>query len=92
MHVRPARESDLDQLAQLWHDGWRDGHLAIVPAALARLRTLESFRVRLRAGLAHVCVAVADDIPVGFFMLKDDELYQFFVDASARGTGVAATM
>src|SRR5687768_14255831 len=52
MTIRAARGADVDQLAQIWFDGWRDGHLAIVPAALARLRTLESFRDRLRAAVA----------------------------------------
>ncbi len=90
--IRPARESDIDRLAQIWHDGWRDAHLAVVPAALARLRTLDSFRNRMRAGLVDVRVATAADQPVGFVMLKGDELYQFYVVAEGRGTGVAATL
>lgn len=90
MSIRAARESDLDRLAQIWFDGWRDGHLAIVPAALARLRTLENFRDRLRAALADTRVAVDGETPIGFAILKGDELYQFFVAAEARGTGVAA--
>ena len=92
MIIRAARESDLDRLAQIWFDGWRDGHLAIVPAALARLRTHESFRDRLRAALADARVAVEADTPIGFAILKGDELYQFFVAAEARGTGVAAEL
>ena len=92
MIIRAARESDLDRLAQIWFDGWRDGHLAIVPAALARLRTLESFRDRLRAALADARVAVEAETPIGFAILKGDELYQFFVAAEARGTGVAAQL
>jgi GNAT superfamily N-acetyltransferase len=90
MSIRAARESDVDRLAQIWFDGWRDGHLAIVPAALARLRTLENFRDRLRAALADTRVAVDAETPIGFAILKGDELYQFFVAAEARGTGVAA--
>jgi GNAT superfamily N-acetyltransferase len=92
VNIRPARESDVDRLAQIWFDGWRDGHLAVVPAALARLRTLESFRDRVRAGLVDVRVATAADQPIGFMMLKGDELYQFFVAAESRGTGVAAAL
>jgi GNAT superfamily N-acetyltransferase len=90
--IRAARESDVDRLAQIWFDGWRDGHLAIVPAALARLRTLESFRNRLRAALADARVAVGAETPIGFAILKGDELYQFFVAAEARGTDVAAAL
>ena len=92
MILRAARESDVDRLAQIWFDGWRDGHLALVPAALARLRTRESFRDRLCAALADTRVAVEAETPIGFAILKGDELYQFFVAAEARGTGVAAEL
>src|SRR4051812_45635026 len=34
LHVRPARETEIDQLAKLWLDGWRDAHELIVPAEL----------------------------------------------------------
>jgi GNAT superfamily N-acetyltransferase len=84
--------ADVEQLARLWHDGWRDAHLAIVPAELACLRTLESFRERMRADLADVRVAGSPGSPLGFTMLKSDELYQFYVAAAARGTGVAASL
>ena len=47
MNVRAANEADVDALAQIWHDGWHDAHARIVPAELARLRTLKSFRDRL---------------------------------------------
>src|SRR5688572_4328028 len=92
MIIRAARESDVDRLAEIWFDGWRDGHLALVPAALARLRTRESFRHRLRAALAETRVAIEAETPIGFAILKGDELYQFFVAAEARGTGVAAEL
>lgn len=58
MTIRPAETAEIDALARLWHDGWRDAQLAIVPEALARLRTLESFRERMAAGLADVRVAI----------------------------------
>lgn len=90
--IRPARGIDLDRLAHVWHEGWRDGHLAIVPDALARVRTLENFRERLQAGLTDVRVVIVDDLIVGFSMLKGDELYQFYVAAEARGSGIAATL
>jgi len=90
--IRPAQESDLEQLAHIWLNGWRDAHLAIVPAALARLRTLENFRDRLNAALPAVRVAVLDGAPAGFVMLKPGEVYQFYVAAEARGSGLAATL
>jgi GNAT superfamily N-acetyltransferase len=92
MEIRPAHESEVDHLAQLWYDGWQDAHAQIVPADLARLRTLDSFRDRLRAALETVRVAAAPRSPVGFSMIKGNELYQLYVAAHARGSGVAATL
>jgi ribosomal protein S18 acetylase RimI-like enzyme len=37
-------------------------------------------------------VAGSPGEPVGFYVVKDDELYQLFVAAEARGTGVAAAL
>ncbi len=92
MKVRSAEERDLDQLAQVWFDGWHEAHAQIVPPGLTRLRTLESFRDRLRAALPDVRVVDASGAPVGFSVLKGDELYQLFVSAQARGSGVAAAL
>ena len=92
MEVRPAAQAELDHLAQLWYDGWQDAHAQIAPAELRRLRTLESFRDRLQAGLPNVRVIGPAGTPIGFCMIKDDELYQLFVAAEARGTGIAATL
>ena len=89
--LRDADESDVEALANLWHSGWQDTHAAILPRELAQYRTLDSFRDRMRARLADVRIAVAAE-PLGFSMLKDDELYQFYVSAAARGTGVAAEL
>lgn len=92
MEIRPAAVSEIDALALLWRDGWRDAHEAIVPAALARLRTLETFRTRMADGLAQVRVLGPLGAPIGFCMLKDDEIYQLYVSAAARGTGAAARL
>jgi len=92
MHVRAADTSELDHLAQLWYDGWRDAHAAIVPADLTKLRTRDTFRPRLEAGLADIRVVGPLGTPVGFCMLRGDELYQLFVAAHARGTGAAAAL
>jgi ribosomal protein S18 acetylase RimI-like enzyme len=92
MVIRAAHDDDLDRLATIWFQGWRDGHLAIVPAALARLRTLVSFRERLSTALAETRVAITGDQVVGFVILKGDEIYQLFVAAEARGTGIAAAL
>src|SRR5262245_14097234 len=90
--IRQAQDADIDRLAHIWFDGWRDAHLAILPVALTRLRTLESFRERLKAAQTDVRVAVGDAGLAGFVMLKDDEVYQFYVAAEARGAGVAAAL
>jgi ribosomal protein S18 acetylase RimI-like enzyme len=87
--VRNAEPSDLDALTGIWYLGWRDAHLAIVPAALARLRTREQFRDRLSKALSRVRVADLAGTPIGFAMLRQDEVYQFYLAADARGTGAA---
>ena len=92
MNVRIAYEHELDRLAALWYDGWQDAHAAIVPAALTRLRTLPSFRERLQHALPYIRVVGRVGEPIGFAIVKDDELYQLFVAAEARGTGVAAAL
>jgi GNAT superfamily N-acetyltransferase len=66
--------------------------LRIVPAELARLRTLESFRDRLQTALPSVRVTGPPGQPLGFCIVKDDELYQLYVSTQARGSGVAAAL
>jgi len=92
MNVRDTEPRELDQLATLWYDGWQDAHAAIVPAELIRLRTLDSFRARLEKALPYIRVAGPPGAPLGFTIVKGDELYQLFVAASARGGGVAAAL
>ena len=89
MDVRDAEPAEVARLAQIWYDGWQDAHAEILPAELKRLRTLESFRDKLLAGLADVRVAGPVGAPVGFCMTKGAELYQLYVSAEARGSGVA---
>ncbi len=92
LDVRPARDGDLIALTRVWCDGWHDAHDTIVPAALIALRTPESFLTRLRAELHAVRIVVNADAPVGFAMLRDAEVYQFYVARSARGTGAASVL
>ena len=93
-HVEPrdAFPDEIDALATIWFDGWHDAHATLVPGELARERTLESFRDRMRAGLADARTIGDRRAPLGFTMLKADELYQFYVARAARGTGVAAQL
>ncbi len=90
--VRPADASERDALAQVWFDAWNDAHAAIVPAELTKRRTLPRFRARLADVLGDIRVAGPLGDPVGFCITRDDELYQLFVTARARGTGVAAAL
>lgn len=92
MDVRNAEATEIDRLATIWYDGWRDAHEQIVPAELTRHRTLESFRDRLAAALPSVRVIGTSGDPVGFCIVKADELYQLYVSASARGSGAAAAL
>lgn len=93
MIIRNAIQTDIGPLARLWFDGWQDAHAAILPEALRRIRTLENFRERLLPALAHLRVAVdAAGAPLGFCIVDGDELYQLFVSADARGTGIAAAL
>lgn len=92
MKVRPAEPDEIPALTRLWYDGWQDAHSAILPQALARVRTRESFAERLDAALVNVWVIGAVGAPLAFYMLKGDELYQFYVAAEARGAGIAAIL
>ena len=92
LRVRPADGTEIDHLAKLWFDGWREAHELIVPAELTRRRTLASFRDRLSAGIADVRAIGAPGAAVGFSMLKRDELYELYVSAQWRGRGAAVTL
>lgn len=92
MKLRNALAAEVDRLARIWYDGWQDAHAQILPAELRRVRTLESFCERLRAALAHVRVAALSGEAVGFCIVEGDELYQLYVSAAARGTGIATAL
>ena len=90
--IRPATPPDLDPLARLWHDGWREAHLAHVPPELTAKRTLASFRARLDGFGDGLRVAGPAGAPLGFCAIRDDELDQLFVAPAARGSGLAARL
>ncbi len=92
MRVRAAEATELDQLAKVWFDGWHEAHARIVPAELTRVRTLPSFRDRLQAALPDTRTVGDVCSPLGFCVVKGDEVYQLFVAKEARGTGVAAAL
>lgn len=92
MDVRRAEAVEVERLAKLWHDAWNDAHAALVPEEIKRVRTLESLRERMAAAISIVRVVGPVGQPLGFCMVKDDELDQLFVAAEARGTGVATAL
>jgi GNAT superfamily N-acetyltransferase len=92
MDVRDPLPSEVEPLAQLWLAGWRDAHLEIVPPELEKHRNIDNFRQRMADGLANVRVIGRPGDPLGFYMLKADELYQLYVSSRARGTGAAAAL
>lgn len=90
--LRPAVEADIPRIAEIWHAGWHEAHAAILPVELTAARTRESFAPRLRDHLDDVRVLGPLGAPLGFVMLKGDELYQVYVAGEARGSGAAQAL
>lgn len=90
--IRPALPEDIPGLARLWHRGWHEAHAAYTPEPLTRLRTEADFTRRLRAALPDIRMAGSPLCPLGFCMIRDDELYQLFVAPEARGSGLASRL
>ena len=89
MEARFAEPSEVHVLAELWYAGWQDAHAQIVPAALRKARTLESFKERLTADLSSVRTIGPVGAPAGLCWVKADELYQLYVARESRGSGIA---
>jgi len=87
--VRPATPDDAAAVAEIWRDGWRDGHLGLVPESLAAVRTDESFRTRAADRVADTTVATVEAAVAGFVMVVGDEVEQVYVSSRHRGSGVA---
>jgi GNAT superfamily N-acetyltransferase len=87
--IRPAEPGDAAAVAEIWHSGWRDGHLGHVPDELVLVRTDESFRTRAADRVGDTTVAVVDGEVAGFVMVAGDEAEQVYVAAAHRGKGVA---
>ena len=88
-HIRRATPADAPAVAEIWHEGWPDGHLGHVPAELVAVRTEESFRQRAAERVADTVVADVVGSVAGFTMIVDDEVEQVYVAAFHRGSGVA---
>lgn len=90
--TRAAEPEDLEPLARLWRQGWLDAHQAIAPEALIALRTPESFADRMAAALPRTRVLGPVGAPLGFHLIKGDELNQFYLAEEARGSGAAGVL
>lgn len=100
--LRPARLSDVAEIAVIWHDGWRDGHLGHVSDELVAERSMPSFRDRAaqRVALApgstdpgtSTVVAIVGAAVAGFVMIVGDEVEQVYVARVHRGTGAAGAL
>jgi putative acetyltransferase len=90
--IRPATDDDVDAIAWIWYSAWGDGHAGHVPDELYAHRTAETFPPRVRERIPHTFVAEVSGQVVGMVSVRDDELEELFVDAGARGTGVAQAL
>jgi GNAT superfamily N-acetyltransferase len=79
-------------VAEIWYDGWQDGHLGHVPDELVAIRTRESFYTRASDRVGGTVVATDGDAILGFMMVAGDEVEQVYVAAGHRGAGVAAVL
>src|SRR3954447_6088324 len=82
--LRPATSADADAVAQIWREGWHDGHLGHVPAALVAVRTPGSFLQRAADRVGDTTVAVVDGDIAGFTMVTGDEVDQVYVARPRR--------
>ena len=81
--LREARPEDAAAIAEIWQVGWRDGHLGLVPDALALVRTDESFRTRASERIGDTTVATVAEVVAGFVMVVESEVEQVYVGDEA---------
>lgn len=92
VQIDRATTEDIAAIATLWHAGWHQAHASIVPAALGASRTAREFTDRTTAHLDQTFVARIEGTIAGFYMLRQDELYQFYIDAAFQGRGIASRL
>ena len=90
--LRGALPPDTDAIAEIWLNGWHDGHRGLVPDELVEVRTPGSFTVRAAARIRDTTVALVDGAVAGFVMVVDDEVEQVYVSSLHRGSGVASVL
>ena len=90
--IRPARDEDAAEVAEIWGLGWLDGHRGLVPQELVDVRTPASFSTRAAERVPDTTVATVDGAVAGFVMVVDDEVEQVYVSTAHRGTGIAPAL
>jgi ribosomal protein S18 acetylase RimI-like enzyme len=90
--LRAARPENASDIAEIWHLGWQDGHLGLVPQELVDVRTEASFHGRAAERIPDTTVATVDGAVAGFVMVVEDEVEQVYVSSAYRGSGVAAAL
>ena len=89
MTLRKALPEDVPTIAEIWHLGWRNGHLGFVSQELIEARHEDSFRTRAAKRVNDTTLAVVQGQIGGFVMVVDNEVEQLYVSALHRGEGVA---
>ncbi len=87
--LRAALPEDAPTIAEIWHLGWRDGHLGFVSQELIEARHEDSFRRRAAQRVNDTTVAVVQGEIAGFVMVVKNEVEQVYVSVLHRGEGVA---
>jgi GNAT superfamily N-acetyltransferase len=87
--LRRALPEDAPTIDEIWHLGWRDGHLGFVSQELIEARHEDSFRTRAARRVNDTTLAVVQGQIAGFVMVVDNEVEQFYVCALHRAKGVA---
>src|ERR687890_2050034 len=87
--LRGALPEDAPTIAEIWHLGWRDGHLGFVSQELIEARHEDSFGTRAARRVNDTTLAVVQGQIAGFVMVVDNEVEQVYVSALHRAKGVA---
>lgn len=91
-NLRPVDDADIEAATDLWTRAWQVGHDGLVPEALLRLRTRDSFHARILAARGHCRVTGPVGAPEGLVRIEGDELDQFHVRPDLHGTGLGSRM
>jgi hypothetical protein len=88
--LRQATADDAPKIAEIWQQGWRDGHLGFVPEELVAARQQDSFGTRAAQRINDTTVAVVDGTSPGLgwssAMRSNRSVWQHVIAARAWPT------